>query len=324
MPSLGLTDIDPLIAERVREKDASVRRFSAIGNFGDALRANATQNPEQKRVVDAEFDLQDTLKQESIQNTSKNKRNWRKFGFIFFIFIFIFISFPLSCIITDERSISSLWLGIPCFILAIVFTLLVTKETKSTSILNIKPRDVIPSATVVATLRTLGRSETDGAYCLAAAEVFSAETSLGTGTAKELLNSLGELLGAARRLEGEKNSLEAALAGQSLAEIESERDALSTRRDATGDEMARETLSESLMLCEARLGRARALAPVRERVEVQLDGISQTMRSVQSSVAALRIAPGETDLSALQETARNLTQKTHAIESAVQEVLRLR
>jgi hypothetical protein len=323
MPSIGLLDIDPLIAERVREKDASTRKFSAFSGIGDTLRASAATDPEQKRILDAELSLLDTIKSEP-RPIEPLKTKW---SYILGVALIgcSFLALPLSRISTSDRDMRLLisFSGLPCLIFGLL--LIIKKIFNNFPILNSSEnRLYIPNMTLIAILRTMGRSKIEGMYSQATAEVISAEETLGSETARELLNSLNELLLAARRLESEKNVLDGALSGQSLAEIETERDMLSTRRDATGDEMARETLSESLALCEARLGRARALAPVHERVEAQLGGISQTMRSVQSSVAALRIAPGETDLSALQETARNLTQKTYAIESAVQEVLRLR
>jgi hypothetical protein len=160
-------------------------------------------------------------------------------------------------------------------------------------------------------------------YLDAVGAVLQVNSPLGASTARGLMESLNELLEAGRRLEREQETLSSAIAGQSLTQIQAERDALQQKLSVTGDAMARETLTESLALCERRLKRAGELNPLRERVEAQLGGIAQTMRSVQGSVAALRIAPGGADLTEFQENARGLVQRTRAIEEAMLEVMRI-
>ncbi|MGC4043097.1 MAG: hypothetical protein QM758_04770 [Armatimonas sp.] len=170
-------------------------------------------------------------------------------------------------------------------------------------------------------LLTLSPLESE--YLDAVGALLKAGSSLGGTVAGDLFASLNELLTAGRRLEREQATLSEAQAGQSIAQIQMEQVSLQEKMASTTDGMARETIAESLALCERRLERARQLAPLQERVGAQLGGITQTMRSVQASVAALRLAPGGADLQALQESARGLIQRTQAMEGAVQEVLHI-
>lgn len=160
-------------------------------------------------------------------------------------------------------------------------------------------------------------------YLDAVGALLKTDSTLGSGTAADLLRSLNELLVAGRRLEREQTTLSEAQAGQSIAQIEADQAALMQRIAATTDSIARATLSESLALCERRLARAQKLAPLQERIAAQLDGITQTMRSVQGSVASLRLLPQGVELEELQASARSLVQRTSAIENAVQEVLQI-
>ena len=329
---LGLSDLDPEIAERLKAKDLEVRRFSRLGVMETARRALA-KDETASRAFAAEVRLQDAIQAEHAEAKQKDARELIKLRKSLRYWILLLSIFGIAIFILSynfryamRNYIFYISLIIICIFLPFQLKIMNYYHVKDIgSWISEKPRTVIPTTTIVALLQAVGRDEVETAYGESAAAVLEASDILGEITARELLSALNDLLAAARRLEDEKSALDAAMAGQSLAQIEAERDGLQARIEASSDTVAKETLTESIKQCEARLVRARGLAPLQERIDAQLLGISQTMRSVQSSVASLKLAPSTSaDLDALRETARELAGRTRAIEDAVREVISIR
>ncbi|MGC4043099.1 MAG: hypothetical protein QM758_04780 [Armatimonas sp.] len=315
MPSLGLGDLDPKLAEAI--KPLLVR---ATRHTPSAVEPNAPEPSAEWRLV---FDRARAL------GPIRSREAWWLNVLLIFAGLFGTIV-PFLAILAyglDSFGRHPAFLLSPAFTIAAfvlwtglwwwIFLRTINRWTQLT-FQHYLQSPVLQAICPLLTLTTL-----ESEYMDTIGAVLQADRQLGTDTAHGLLESLNELLTAGRRLEREQETLRAAQARQSLSQIEAERNALQQRLTTISDAIARETLSESLSLCNKRLARAQELVPLQERVEAQLDGIVQTMRSVQTSVASLSLTPGRNDLAELRESARGLVLRTRAIEDAVQEVLRI-
>jgi len=150
------------------------------------------------------------------------------------------------------------------------------------------------------------------------------ENLLGAKRATNLLKQLNLLLQNGRLIEEQQQEIRRVGNSQSMSDMERERDRLAARLERAKDEEARETWRQALLLCEAGLARARALEPLRERLDAQETMICQTLASMESAVAGWTLAPVtavSVTLESVQEAVSGLRRQTAAVEQAVQEVM---
>jgi hypothetical protein len=146
-------------------------------------------------------------------------------------------------------------------------------------------------------------------------------------TMRETLRQVNRLLESSRQLEKRRQSLLPLLGMNVIAELEAEYGALGSRLDAATDPVTRQSLTQSLQMCAARLENARALEQGLERLNVQQEAILHTLASAQSALARMQVAPEpQTAFAAEQisDTVAQMNQQTYAVEQAVEEVLTLR
>jgi hypothetical protein len=175
-------------------------------------------------------------------------------------------------------------------------------------------------------LLTLTRAERlycDTLLLLARMEV-SADTER---TMRESLAQLNELLVANRQLEQRRVALLPLLGNNVIAELEAEYGELGRRLDQTQDAISRQSLQQSLQMCQARLENARLLQDGLERLKLQQEAIVHTISTAQTAMARLQIAPQPQTEFVAQEIAATVTQmnqQTYAVERAVEEVMTLK
>ena len=146
---------------------------------------------------------------------------------------------------------------------------------------------------------------------------------------RSLLSQMNALMQAGSELEAQEKKLRASAAPDQVAALQSEREQLERRRDAAADPVARQALAQSLELCSARLEGARRLGPVRERVQAQQEFVAQTLLTLQGALAHRDAVPegGGPSVSLpqaaaqVQEVVAQINNQTRAVEEAVQEVL---
>lgn len=178
-----------------------------------------------------------------------------------------------------------------------------------------------------AVLPLLNQTETEQSYVRALLQLTKQVNLLGETSARSLLSQLKILMGSSEEIAIQERGIQSAMSGQNRAEVEAMRDNLALRVSEARDSEARETLTQTLALCETRLQRAIALDPLGERLEAQQEMIRQTLSSVGESLAALALAPqtlAGPQLEMVQESLRTIQNQTRAVEQAVQEVLSLR
>lgn len=135
------------------------------------------------------------------------------------------------------------------------------------------------------------------------------------GQLNRLLDEEGRLLQLKGRGMGNPASQE---------EIRVERARISERLAATEDPITAEALQRSLEICENRLKAAHELSFVDERVEAQLEMVSQAIRGIRDTLLRLKSAPSVSsrslDMDALRQTVDHAHRHSVALEQAVDEV----
>lgn len=148
----------------------------------------------------------------------------------------------------------------------------------------------------------------------------------GEDAAREILRQLNELMGGAHTVERALADVRTAQGRSPLPELAAEVADLERRAEAAADPHARETLRESADIARVRLEGVRSLAGLTERLEAQEEIVCQTLASVQSALARLRVAPspaaaGATPVREVTETVARINAQTRAVEMAVQELV---
>ena len=146
-------------------------------------------------------------------------------------------------------------------------------------------------------------------------------------TGKDILSELNVLIAQARQLQAHRDNLRAAINAESADALVAQREDLRTKLSRTTDEAARQAIEQSIELLETRCQVAQTLQPSLERVEAQQEVILQTLASVQSSLARMKVAPDALtapDLAVIQSSISEVTGQTRAVEQAVQEVMSIR
>lgn len=146
-------------------------------------------------------------------------------------------------------------------------------------------------------------------------------------TGKDILSELNVLIAQARQLKAYRDNLRAAINAESADELVAQGEDLRTKLSQITDEAARRAIEQSIELLENRWRVAQTLQPSLERVEAQQEVIRQTLASVQSSLARMKVAPDALtapDIAVIQSSISEVTGQTRAVEQAVQEVVSIR
>ena len=146
-------------------------------------------------------------------------------------------------------------------------------------------------------------------------------------TGKDIVSELNVLIAQACQLQAHRDNLRAAISADSADALVAQREDLRTKLSRTTDEAARRAIEQSIELLETRCQVAQTLQPSLERVEAQQEVIRQTLASVQSSLARMKVAPDALtapDIAVIQSSISEVTGQTRAVEQAVQEVMSIR
>jgi len=201
-------------------------------------------------------------------------------------------------------------------------------------IVHFRPAGPRPNATDVLTPGTVrlaseARSLTplEKAYLALLQALLSSSPSLGEATVRGILPPLNELLQNARDLDTQQQCLLLPVGDTTIASLVQQRDDLARRVEQSTDAVARQTMQQSLELCEARLEDLRQLESHVARLDAQRELISQMFASLQSSLARLQATPASLaapDVDELRRSVVHLSQQARAVEQAIQEVTTLR
>lgn len=183
------------------------------------------------------------------------------------------------------------------------------------------------SEEVRAACSVITATSSETAYFESIALILEIGTQLNAQTGKDILSELNVLIAQACQLQTHNDNLKAAINAESADALVAEREELRTKLSRTTDEAARRAMEQSMELLETRCQVAQTLQPSLERVEAQQEVIRQTLATVQSSLARMKVAPDSLtapDIAVIQGSISEVTGQTRAVEQAVQEVMSIR
>ncbi len=187
-----------------------------------------------------------------------------------------------------------------------------------------KGADIVHADLLTKWIPHLDLSPAERAYCETVALLAKPETQIDEKTGRQILSDLNALMRQSRHLDEQRKEIERVAGAESMAALQADRDRIAERVGSTKDPQAREDLNESLQMCESRLENARKMTPALERLDAQQEKFVQTLASIQSRLARIEMAPAAVtlpDAEEVQQTLRDLTNQTRAVEDAVQEVM---
>ncbi len=183
------------------------------------------------------------------------------------------------------------------------------------------------SEEVRASCSVINATPSETSYFESIALMLEIGSQLDARTGKDILSELNVLIAQARQLHVHRDNLRAAINAESADALVTQREELRTKLSRITDEAARRAIEQSIELLETRCQVAQTLQPSLERVEAQQEVIQQTLASVQSSLARMKVAPGVViapDIAEIQSSILEVTGQTRAVEQAVQEVMSIR
>jgi len=183
------------------------------------------------------------------------------------------------------------------------------------------------SEEVRAACSVINATPSETSYFESIALILEIGAQLDAQTGKDILSELNVLIAQARQLQAHRDNLRAAINAESADALVAQREDLRTKLSRTTDEAARRAIEQSIELLETRCQVAQTLQPSLERVEAQQEVILQTLASVQSSLARMKVAPDALtapDIAVIQSSISEVTGQTRAVEQAVQEVMSIR
>ena len=117
---------------------------------------------------------------------------------------------------------------------------------------------------------------------------------------------------------------DAAAGGSSSEDAAREITELEAKIASTTDSVTRETLEQTLRICQARLHSGASIDVVVQRIDAQQELIAQTMRGIRDSLRRLQssntVKQGDLDIDSLRTTVAAAGQHADSLESAVREV----
>nr|CAA9228961.1 hypothetical protein AVDCRST_MAG63-869 [uncultured Armatimonadetes bacterium] len=167
----------------------------------------------------------------------------------------------------------------------------------------------------------------ESAYSRAVLALADIEGYMDGETARGMLRRMNDLLASDRELAARRAEVADALAETGPAGLTARRDALARQAERATDPGTRDALAHSARMYEARIENAATLGATRDRLDAQREAILETLVSLHSTLARMRLAPREAaapDVTQLQQSLADLTNQTRSVEQAVQEVIALR
>lgn len=296
---LTLSDIDPILAQRIREKEETLGpRFAASPN-------QTVSNP-----------LEEIIRTRALAHRGLQGIAGCLAG-----------SLTLFGTIILLQSANTSGAGpVMIFLLSVGLLLagvmMVDRHYRRRILRNTEPTLVERGVSVVAS----GRLEK--IYAELTEELRKAEGA-GEASAREVLKQMNVLLDGHRVLDQHRIENQKAMNSRSVEGLESELRDLKKRAATSTDPQTREALEQSVVLCAQRVESIRALSTAQERIIAQQEVIYQTLTSVHAAFARQRTAPF-VDVAALprvadiSETVADIQRRTRAVEQAVEELAVLR
>ena len=147
------------------------------------------------------------------------------------------------------------------------------------------------SVEVRATCSAINATPSETSYFESIALILEIGAQLDARNGKDILSELNVLIAQARQLQAHRDNLGAAINAESADALVTQREDLRTKLSRITDEAAQRAIEQSIELLETRCQAAQTLQPSLERVEAQQEVIQQTLASVQSSLARMKVAP---------------------------------
>lgn len=173
-----------------------------------------------------------------------------------------------------------------------------------------------------ALLPSLDLSQLQVDYCAAFVDLYK-NKGIDTTHRKEILGQLNLLIDESARLSAQKVSLSEYLgATEHREKLRNEVERLESKMNATQDQVTRDTYAGSLEIARKRLERFGASAPILERIDAQIELVSQTMGSMREVLVRLRNAPSvdSSDLGSLRTRVEQIQNQGNILESAFDEI----
>ncbi len=159
-------------------------------------------------------------------------------------------------------------------------------------------------------------------YCHAFLDLFR-NNGIAADHRREILAQMNTLLDESLSLQEKRKNLTEYLGDQETrTRLKGEVERLETRLGATVDPEAQETFRSSLEIAQNRLNRFGSSAPIVERMDAQVELISQTMGSLREVLVRLRNAPEieQHDLESLRGRVDRIHDQGRILESAFDEI----
>ncbi len=183
------------------------------------------------------------------------------------------------------------------------------------------------SEEVRAACSVINPTPSEASYLESIALLVEMQSKLDAQTGEEILAELNTMMAQCHQLDAHQKDLRAAINAESVEALIAKREEFRARLLHTSDADARIAIEQSVELIDSRCQVAQNPQPGLERVEAHQEVIRQTLASVQSSLARMKVAPAALaapDLALIQDSISEITGQTRAVEDAVQEVMALR
>ncbi len=299
----GLNDIDPRVAELFRAK---VKEMWMMG-FQEHQHPHT---PERDQILGARYWVQG-LDKGGISITARNWLRTLAVGALSITGLIFAVNAglpPALTILVPATTVGAYW-----------FSWLMEKSNRDMAMdRSLRVEEIEAMSTI------LVLSPYERAYMEALSFLAGMGNDVERSTVRGILEDLNRLLVQGRQLEKYRGDLQAAMGSASAGDLETKRADLARRFDLTRDPTARTAAEHSLQLLDERIAGANALQPNLERVEAQLEAISEAFASAQATMARLKVAPAPVTAPDLEEIRQSITQVTgqaKAVEEAVQEVM---
>jgi hypothetical protein len=141
------------------------------------------------------------------------------------------------------------------------------------------------------------------------------------------LQQLNDLLATSRNLEKRRLSLLPVMGTNSVEQLYRERAALIEKYERVSDGIARQSIEQSIKMCDARIEAANAFEQGLDRLRAQEEALVQTLSSAQTALARMHLISQphvETLAHEIADSVATMNRQTYAVEQAVQEVMELR
>jgi len=183
-------------------------------------------------------------------------------------------------------------------------------------------RTHLPSEVLFAARPLMNLSPAESVYVETAALLAALQGKMEEQTARNILLQLNTLLVNNRQLETQRQRLAEAVEQHSTMVLEADKARFIQKLGETDDTVTRQSLQQSLQMCESRLEDARTMEQNLQRVMAQQEAIQQTFASAQSSLIRMQTTPSLSSpaVEEITQTVKQINLQTQAVEAAVEEV----